>query len=284
MQNTRAKLKYADYGKWAGKELQSPYFPMTSGPVKIFAKMVLDNHDRPADPTNRLNRVRTRLAISSADSETRYLSSRNSQSITMLKPALALAILTKLAEAAVPLWGQCGGTGYTGETTCAAPGTCVYSNPWYSQCLAVTTTATSTTSSSRTSSRTTIVDASPYPSTSRTSTTSTSTSSTPAGTGFVKTSGQKFVLNGKTFTLAGHNSYWMAQLGSSTDIDAAFKDIAKTGATTVRTWGFNEVTSPSGTYYQSWSGSTATINTGSNGLAKFDTVVSLAKANNLKLI
>jgi xyloglucan-specific endo-beta-1,4-glucanase len=34
-----------------------------------------------------------------------------------------------------PLYGQCGGTGWTGPTTCAS-GTCTYSNPWYSQCLA----------------------------------------------------------------------------------------------------------------------------------------------------
>lgn len=32
-------------------------------------------------------------------------------------------------------WGQCGGTGYSGPTTCAAPYTCVLSNQWYSQCL-----------------------------------------------------------------------------------------------------------------------------------------------------
>ena len=32
-------------------------------------------------------------------------------------------------------WGQCGGTGWTGPTTCASPYTCTYSNPWYSQCL-----------------------------------------------------------------------------------------------------------------------------------------------------
>ena len=32
-------------------------------------------------------------------------------------------------------WGQCGGNGYTGPTTCASPYTCQYSNPWYSQCL-----------------------------------------------------------------------------------------------------------------------------------------------------
>ena len=32
-------------------------------------------------------------------------------------------------------WAQCGGSGYTGCTTCASPYTCKYSNDWYSQCL-----------------------------------------------------------------------------------------------------------------------------------------------------
>lgn len=34
----------------------------------------------------------------------------------------------------VPLYGQCGGSGWTGGTTCAS-GTCKYFNDWYSQCL-----------------------------------------------------------------------------------------------------------------------------------------------------
>ena len=33
--------------------------------------------------------------------------------------------------------------------------------------------------------------------------------------------------------------------------------------------GFNDVTSPNGIYYQSWSGKTPTINTGSTGLQNF---------------
>ena len=32
-------------------------------------------------------------------------------------------------------WSQCGGIGYSGCKTCAAPYTCKYSNDWYSQCL-----------------------------------------------------------------------------------------------------------------------------------------------------
>ncbi len=34
-----------------------------------------------------------------------------------------------------PVWGQCGGTGWTGATCCAAGSTCTYSQPYYSQCL-----------------------------------------------------------------------------------------------------------------------------------------------------
>jgi endo-1,4-beta-xylanase len=66
---------------------------------------------------------------------------------------LALGPLTVSAQVAV--WGQCGGQGYTGSTTCASGNTCTYSNPYYSQCIpgggsSVSTTlvtSTSTTSS-----------------------------------------------------------------------------------------------------------------------------------------
>lgn len=39
------------------------------------------------------------------------------------------------AAGTVPQWGQCGGSGYTGPTTCVTPYTCQYSSEWYSQCL-----------------------------------------------------------------------------------------------------------------------------------------------------
>jgi endoglucanase len=32
-------------------------------------------------------------------------------------------------------WGQCGGQGWTGPTTCVSPYTCQLLNPYYSQCL-----------------------------------------------------------------------------------------------------------------------------------------------------
>ncbi|KAG8931050.1 hypothetical protein FRC03_005043 [Tulasnella sp. 419] len=50
--------------------------------------------------------------------------------------------------------GQCGGSGYTGETVCVSGATCQYSNEWYSQCLpgTATTSAKATSSSSAPSS------------------------------------------------------------------------------------------------------------------------------------
>ncbi|KAF7320717.1 Glucanase [Mycena chlorophos] len=35
----------------------------------------------------------------------------------------------------VPVYGQCGGIGYTGSTTCASGSTCKEQNSYYSQCL-----------------------------------------------------------------------------------------------------------------------------------------------------
>ncbi|KDR80993.1 hypothetical protein GALMADRAFT_91697 [Galerina marginata CBS 339.88] len=54
------------------------------------------------------------------------------------------------ARAGVPLYGQCGGIGFTGSTTCAQ-GVCHYQNDYYSQCIpgSVTSSPTSTPSTTR---------------------------------------------------------------------------------------------------------------------------------------
>ncbi|KAF8324120.1 hypothetical protein DL93DRAFT_2222972 [Clavulina sp. PMI_390] len=36
---------------------------------------------------------------------------------------------------AVPIYGQCGGIGWTGPTTCNGDLACVVNNPWWFQCL-----------------------------------------------------------------------------------------------------------------------------------------------------
>jgi len=52
----------------------------------------------------------------------------------LCKSALAFSLLTAVAAQSGP-WGQCGGQGWSGATTCVSGYTCTYSNPYYSQCL-----------------------------------------------------------------------------------------------------------------------------------------------------
>ncbi|KAJ8694700.1 hypothetical protein PTI98_007352 [Pleurotus ostreatus] len=50
----------------------------------------------------------------------------------------ALVVLTACIApslAATPVWGQCGGENFTGDTTCVQGAYCQFSNQWYSQCL-----------------------------------------------------------------------------------------------------------------------------------------------------
>ncbi|KIJ52351.1 glycoside hydrolase family 27 protein [Sphaerobolus stellatus SS14] len=51
-------------------------------------------------------------------------------------------------------WGQCGGQGWTGSTTCISGYACIYSNPYYSQCLAASSSPSSSTGSNPTSTAT----------------------------------------------------------------------------------------------------------------------------------
>nr|BAO79520.1 endo-1,4-beta-xylanase [Irpex lacteus] len=47
----------------------------------------------------------------------------------------ALAVLLPLVSAQSQVWGQCGGIGWTGATTCVSASSCVKSNDYYSQCI-----------------------------------------------------------------------------------------------------------------------------------------------------
>jgi cellulose 1,4-beta-cellobiosidase len=53
----------------------------------------------------------------------------------VLKLGLVSLVLAVPALAQAPLYGQCGGTGWTGPTTCVAGATCVKQNNWFSQCM-----------------------------------------------------------------------------------------------------------------------------------------------------
>jgi hypothetical protein len=53
---------------------------------------------------------------------------------SVLGVLVALGLLGQVSAQAAP-WGQCGGNGWTGPTTCQSGSTCTYSNDWYSQCI-----------------------------------------------------------------------------------------------------------------------------------------------------
>ncbi|KAG8876722.1 hypothetical protein FRB97_003982 [Tulasnella sp. 331] len=90
---------------------------------------------------------------------------------------------------------QCGGIGWTGSTTCTSPCACVYSNPYYSQCVPSTSTTSSTTAKTSSTSSTTKV----------TSSTKTTTS-TSASASVTATTGSKYWFSfGDSYTQTGFN-------------------------------------------------------------------------------
>jgi cellulose 1,4-beta-cellobiosidase len=58
----------------------------------------------------------------------------------------ALVLLLPLVRAAQPIYAQCGGTGYTGDTTCVSGAVCTKLNEFYSQCLPGSAAPTTTVS------------------------------------------------------------------------------------------------------------------------------------------
>ncbi|KAL4263087.1 CBM1 domain-containing protein [Pleurotus pulmonarius] len=54
-------------------------------------------------------------------------------SLALIVALLHASVLTVAAQS--PAWGQCGGIGWTGPTTCAEGFDCIFSNAYHSQCL-----------------------------------------------------------------------------------------------------------------------------------------------------
>ncbi|KAL4992988.1 glycoside hydrolase superfamily [Aspergillus recurvatus] len=132
-------------------------------------------------------------------------------------------------------WAQCGGSSYTGPTSCVSEWSCVYLNEWFSHCKPAsgTTSSTLTTTTSTTATSTTTT-------TTRSSGTSTSTGRST----FATTDGLHFSIDGKTTGyIAGTNAYWLPFLTNNADVDSVFDHLQQTGLKVLRTWGFNGVNS-----------------------------------------
>ncbi|KAF6760345.1 hypothetical protein DFP72DRAFT_988554 [Ephemerocybe angulata] len=80
---------------------------------------------------------------------------------------VALLIGSVAAQSQAPAYGQCGGQGWSGPTTCVSGYSCTATNQWYSQCTPggttppVSTTTTTTTTTTSTAPTTTLPVAAP---------------------------------------------------------------------------------------------------------------------------
>ncbi|KAJ6553302.1 endo-1,4-beta-xylanase A precursor [Mycena capillaripes] len=62
--------------------------------------------------------------------------------LAMLRISVALAAVLALLPVVIgqaPIWGQCGGQGFTGPTTCATGSVCYFENPFFSNCFPTAT-------------------------------------------------------------------------------------------------------------------------------------------------
>ncbi|KAI0685501.1 glycoside hydrolase superfamily [Cerioporus squamosus] len=71
-------------------------------------------------------------------------------SFSALCVAVALALCASAQTTLSPVWGQCGGTGWTGPTACATGSVCTELNDAYFQCVPGTATTTPSTPSTTT--------------------------------------------------------------------------------------------------------------------------------------
>ncbi|KAF2866209.1 glycoside hydrolase superfamily [Massariosphaeria phaeospora] len=102
-----------------------------------------------------------------------------------------------------------------------------------------------------------------------------------------KADGLKFNIDGVTKYYAGTNSYWIPFLTNDNDVDFIMNHLQTAGHKILRIWGFNDVKTIPGSetvYFQSFSGSSATVNTRPNGLQRLDAVVKAADKHGVKLI
>ncbi|CAG9946572.1 unnamed protein product [Clonostachys rosea f. rosea IK726] len=102
--------------------------------------------------------------------------------------ATAVLGLVLGSNAQVPVYGQCGGNGYTGPTSCTAGSVCSSQNPWYYQCVPGTAAPTSFTTTSV------------VPVTTTTTTTQTTTTSNPSAARYFITFGDSYSQTGFDIT------------------------------------------------------------------------------------
>lgn len=77
----------------------------------------------------------TRTSTSTSTSTSTFVTSTTTTgNVTATATTTTSTAPTSTATGTVPQWGQCGGQGYTGSTTCVSPYSCVCTGAWWCQC------------------------------------------------------------------------------------------------------------------------------------------------------
>ncbi|KAF8319006.1 hypothetical protein DL93DRAFT_264081 [Clavulina sp. PMI_390] len=77
----------------------------------------------------------TTTTTSKSSTSTSTSKATTTTSTSTVKTTTTSTTTSSAAGATQTIYGQCGGIGYTGPTSCATGSTCTYSNAYYSQCL-----------------------------------------------------------------------------------------------------------------------------------------------------
>ncbi|KAJ5754262.1 Immunoglobulin E-set [Penicillium manginii] len=160
---------------------------------------------------------------------------------------VALAAIFQYAQAQVAAYGQCGGSGYSGSTSCTSGYACTSQNAYYYQC--VPGSATSTTTSKATSSSTTTTTTTSKSTTLTTTTTSKSTaqstSQTSTSTGSTCT-GTFSAISASNFVAKLHPGWNLGNTLDAIPNEGSWNNAAVVASTfaTVQDAGFNGVRIP----------------------------------------
>lgn len=146
----------------------------------------------------------------------------------------------------VPEWGQCGGVGYSGSTSCASPYSCVCLSIWWCQCQTPNTANTANNPASGTNSASTTSATVIARSTTRALTATSGTSTAAAAIGTGRTVPEWGQCGGTGYTGATNcanplvcacNSEWWCQCQRGAGGDGSLPPVVDSGGRTVAQWG-----------------------------------------------
>jgi hypothetical protein len=87
-----------------------------------------------AAPVSTTKAVTTSSKVTTTKATSTKAATTSTKATTLVTKTSAKATATEASSGSVPLYGKCGGEGYTGSTVCAS-GKCTVQNEFYSQCL-----------------------------------------------------------------------------------------------------------------------------------------------------